>query len=115
MTRKKKDKKNRKKPSRPGIKPPALPAGFGPAKVITTPHGMAKVSDVLMEFVEPYSAFWETEDQLRKLLSVALVAWNATVCDGEKAAALIRDTAQTLPADAQADFLGIVAEMIERK
>ena len=38
-----------------------------------------KMSDVLEEFVEPYLEFAETEEAYRKLLSVAVVAWNVAL------------------------------------
>lgn len=35
------------------------------------------MSEVLIEFIEPYSEFADTEEAYRKLLTLAIIAWNA--------------------------------------
>jgi hypothetical protein len=81
--------------------------------LIDNPPGEVKMSEVLMDFIAPYHSFGKTLDQMRKVLAVALVAWNAAIGpDGED---LVRRTVENLPPDAQDDFLTILEAMIERK
>jgi hypothetical protein len=43
------------------------------------PRGQEKMSDVISRFVEPYAEHATTEEDYRRLYSVASVAWNAAV------------------------------------
>ncbi len=110
--RKKKDKKKalkhrfaKNEPDAPGVEP----------VVLFSPRGEVKMSEVLWDFVRPYDNTWKTEEQLRKLLAVALVAWNAAIEPAPRGEKLIQKTMATLPLDAQADFLSIVVALVERK
>ena len=47
------------------------------------------MSEVLREFVEPYLEFADTEEATRKLLTVAMVAWNASFLTEEEQRAMI--------------------------
>ena len=73
------------------------------------------MSEVLLDFIQPYEGSWKTEDQFKKLLAVALVAWNAAIEAGPRGEELIQSTMANLPPDAQADFLTIVLALVERK
>src|SRR5262245_41224919 len=113
-SRKKKDKRKQKK-RRARQARPALPSQLGGVPVVVTPGGAEKMSEVLMRFVEPYSQYWQTEDQLRRVLSVALVAWNAAVASGSDRDALIQSSLEAVPADVREDMRAIIAEMMQRK
>ena len=89
-------------------------SGMGKYKIIYDPGGV-KMSEVLSDFVEPYEHVADSEDALRKLLAVALVAWNTALMSEEAQAESLEKFAQTLPDDAAEDFYAIVEEMIERK
>ena len=47
-------------------------------EVVVEPSGVAKMSEVLEAFVAPYLPLADTEDATRKLLMLAVVAWNAS-------------------------------------
>ena len=47
-------------------------------KVEIDPQGEDKMSEVLLEFVAPYREFLDTEEEHRKLLTVAIIAWDAS-------------------------------------
>jgi hypothetical protein len=37
------------------------------SKIVVQPSGETKMSEVLVEFIEPYSQFWNTKEELNKL------------------------------------------------
>src|SRR4051812_46828121 len=55
---------------------PAIPPG---SKVVYEPAGREKMSEVLEDFIEPYRDMADGENALRKLLTLALLAWNAAL------------------------------------
>lgn len=54
----------------------AIPPGI---KVVYEPAGHEKMSDVLDDFIEPYSDVADTEDAYRKLLMLGQMAWNTAL------------------------------------
>jgi len=87
----------------------------GDVIIVPSPGGAEKMSEVLMEFLEPYSGQWRTEEDLRKLLSVAIIAWNAALVTGGKRSELIESTLEALPPEVRPDARAIIEEMIRRK
>jgi hypothetical protein len=85
------------------------------ATVLVEPPGAAKMSEVLLQFLEPYAEHWKNEEQLHKLLTVALVAWNAALHSGKKRTEFIEEMVQAVPPDARPAMKAIVEEMIQRK
>lgn len=77
---------------------------------------MAKISDVLSDFIEPYKHLTNTEEQYRKLITIAIVAWNAASETPDQRAEMLEIVRKTMP-DQQSieDFDAIIAELIERK
>ena len=65
---------------------PAVPPG---SRVVYEPAGHEKMSVVLEDFVEPFRGFADTEDAFRKLLSLALVGWNAALLPEDRRRAMI--------------------------
>lgn len=53
-------------------------------KIVVQPSGETKMSEVLLEFIEPYSQYWKTKEELNKLLGVAVIAWNAALLPGNE-------------------------------
>jgi hypothetical protein len=47
-------------------------------KILIEPSGEEKMSEVLTDFVEPYLEFADTDEAHRKLLTLAIMAWNAS-------------------------------------
>ena len=110
--KKKRDRKKRGRPPKPGLRPPGF---LGDNVVIATPPGERKMSEVLLEFIEPYSGQWTTQEQLEKLLAVALVAWNAALFSGSERDKFLQEMVQTMPPDVRPAMRAIVDEMMQRK
>jgi hypothetical protein len=68
---------------------PAVPPG---SKVVYEPAGREKMSEVLDDFIEPYSDLADTEDAYRKLLSLGVLAWNAALLPEDQRQAMIDKT-----------------------
>ena len=90
-------------------------SGLGDHKILTDPAGSVKMSEVLLDFIEPYKQFADTTDEMHRLISTALVAWNTALLPEAQQKQSLQNIAQTLPADAIEDFYAIVEEMMERK
>src|SRR5260370_37751202 len=83
--------------------------------ILDNPPGMVKMSKVLEDFVKPYMESSPTEESLRKLLAVGIVAWNAALLPPTERENLLRETEETLPAELRNDFRVVLEPMIERK
>ena len=89
---------------------------FPDQKVIVGPTSDGiKMSDVLEEFVEPYRQFAETEDAYRKLLMLAIVAWNVTLFAEKDRLSSLDELLATLPEEAREDGREIIRELMARK
>jgi hypothetical protein len=58
-------------------------------QIVIEPAGYVKMSDVLGDFAEPYLESAETEDAYRKVLSLAVLAWNASFLPEEEQQAMV--------------------------
>jgi hypothetical protein len=85
------------------------------ATVLVEPPGAAKMSEVLMEFLEPYAEHWNNEEELHKLLTVALVAWNAALYSGKERTEFVEKMVAAVLPEARPELRAIVEEMIQRK
>ena len=85
------------------------------AKFVRNPPGMDKMSDVLLDFIDPYYEIANTEDALHKLITTAIVAWNTALLPETERADKLQQLATALPEETHKDFYVIVQEMIERK
>ncbi len=78
-----------------------------------------KMSEVLENFVEPYMEHADTLDAYRKLIGIAIIAWNAALLQGAEREKMLEDAYRRLiPAadkQARADFQSIVVALILRK
>ena len=88
-------------------------------KVLVEPRGIAKMSEVLEAFVEPYLALADTEDAYRKLLMLAWVAWNASFLTEEEQSEMVDDImSEAMPSatrEEREDFRELVSTLVERK
>jgi len=84
-------------------------------KIVVQPSGETKMSEVLLEFVEPYSQYWKTKEELNKLLGVAVIAWNAALLPGNERKEIIENAVKVAPPEIRQDMKAIVEEMIQRK
>ncbi len=95
---------------------PDVPPG---TRVVYSPPGREKMSDVLKEFVEPFSEQANTEDSYSRLLTLGMVAWNAALQPEDKRQAFVDNLiaagfSESSPMD-RAMAYQIIAIMIERK
>jgi hypothetical protein len=114
-SRKKIDKRERQRKERLR-KRRRLTQGLGEnTMLISTPPGELKMSEVLEEFIEPFEEFRQTEEQLDKLLSVAVIAWNTALLPAGEREGFIEKTLQSVPAEAREDLRSILLDLIRRK
>jgi hypothetical protein len=107
------DKKRRRRRLKKKLGRPSL---LGPdAQIYYDPRGLEKMSAILLRFVEPYMELVTTDEAMEKLLTVAIVAWNAAMLSPDEREKLIRKCEESLPADARADFRTVLDPLIARK
>lgn len=74
-----------------------------------------KMSEVLEDFVEPYRQFAETKDAYRKLLMLAITAWNVTLFAEKDRPSRLDELLVALPEDVREDGRQIIEELMARK
>jgi len=86
-----------------------------PRRFSSTPQGKHKMSEVLTEFIAPYATAATTEERYRKLLSIAVIAWNASMFSaGERQRILDSVIDDAMPFGAE-DMKLVIDELIRRK
>jgi len=83
--------------------------------VVGPPSDGIKMSDVLEEFVEPYRQFAETKDAYRKLLAVAIVAWNVMLFPEKDRPSRLDQFLVILPEHVREEGRQIIEELMVRK
>jgi len=86
--------------------------------VVMSPKGVAKMSDVLEEFIDPYLDAVGTRNQHEKLLSIAVVAWNLAIMPKANRQPLMQQLIEKAAGNdqlARHDTQEILDEMIARK
>ena len=83
--------------------------------LVGPPRDGVKMSEVLEQFVEPYMEYAETEDAYRKLLGIAIVAWNVALLPDKERQSDLDDVLVNLPAEVRDDGKKIAEELMERK
>ena len=75
------------------------------------------MSEVLDAFIEPYRHTAPTEDKLRKLIGLAIGAWNITLLPPEEQEAALQSSLDDITddEDIKTDLREVLAKMIERK
>ena len=86
-------------------------------QIIFHPNGAEKMSSVLLEFIEPYVKFADTDEAYRKLVTIAIVAWNAALLSPEKREEMINNLLKEMKLGfwERRDFRRMMGMMIERK
>ncbi len=87
----------------------------GKEVVIVDSADGVKMSEVLEAFIAPYMEFTETEENFRKLVTIAVVAWNTSLLPRNEQTKAVNELLQSLPPEAQADAKSIVRELMRRK
>jgi len=84
-------------------------------KVISAPEGMVKMSDIIIQLIKPYNDLAQTYEAQRKLITVALVAWNATLLPEDKAQAMIDKILGGIPISERENARDVIRQLMERK
>lgn len=85
-------------------------------QVVYDPEGEVKMSEVILDFVAPYMAELETDEESRKLIGVAVIAWNiALLPEEERAVAVDKLLDQATFASISSDLKPFIYELVERK
>jgi hypothetical protein len=82
-------------------------------KVIPTPTGEARMSEVISEFIEPFE--WADLEDLKKLVSIAIIAWNLAISPADRREELLREIALSIPPDLQQVMREHFEALIQRK
>jgi hypothetical protein len=89
------------------------------SRVVRTPAGQEKMSEVLEEFVAPYRDQTDSEDAFRALLHLGMLAWNAAMLPEDErqdvVEELLREGFSSAPKKVQAEAREIVENLIRRK
>ena len=85
------------------------------AKIVQNPPGLAKMSQVFEDFLAPEMDNAEGEEQLRQVLTLGMIAWNASLLRPAEREKLLQDTEQTMPAEVRAALRLLVEPLIRRK
>lgn len=90
---------------------------IGSSSVLVEPGGMEKMSEVLEGFVEPYMEMAITANSYRKLLTLGMAAWNASLLPADEQTALIDRVVGTAQiSDSDAAFMrSFLQKLIDRK
>ena len=83
--------------------------------IVAPPSDGVKMSEVLEEFVRPYSQVVETEDAYRKLLTLAMLAWNVTLVPEKERLSTLDSLVATLPEEVREEAREIIQDLIKRK
>lgn len=90
-------------------------ASFSNMKQVINPPGQEKMSEVLEQFIEPYMNAVEDVASMQKLVTIAVVAWNAAIMTEEQGNSLVDSILNTMPEEVRKDATQIITEMIQRK
>ena len=95
---------------------PSIPPGI---PIIRNPAGQERMSEVLEDFTEPYLDLVDSEEAMYKLLTLAILAWNAAILPVNEGRAVIDETLGEALVGAskedRAQAMEIVESMIRRK
>jgi hypothetical protein len=87
--------------------------------VVVEPPGVQKMSEVLEDFVEPFRYEAETEVSFRALISLGVLAWNASFVPPKEQRAMADRIPRELfpegPSEAQAEVQSLFLALLERK
>jgi hypothetical protein len=83
--------------------------------LVVNPRGEIKMSDVLMELIQPEWNTCDTEETMHKLLTLGIAAWNAALLPLDERAAFLDEFATTFPAELRSTFRDVIEPLIRRK
>lgn len=83
--------------------------------LIRDPPGMAKMSEVLEDFVEPELQGAQSMDDMRNMLSMAAIAWNTALLPAAEREGFLNDAEAKFPADGREMIRALLDGLIQRK
>ena len=89
---------------------PKIPPG---SKVVYEPAGRERMSDVLDEFIEPYSDAADTDEAYENLLRLGMLAWNAALLPADRRQAMIDETLEAGFSTASRSVQALAREVVE--
>jgi len=112
--------KRHQKPKRlEGLKRKLAQGPFRGQKTVIAPSGQVRMSDVLADFVEPYRQSADTEEAYRKLLTLAVMAWNTALLPEKAQHAMVDrvldEGLPTAPPELKTGLKEIVHRLMARK
>jgi hypothetical protein len=90
---------------------------FAPADdfLVVEPPGAVRMSEVLLELVEPEWSGYQDEAAMRGLLTIAMAAWNAALMNGAERMDFLAGLADAFPSGLRREFAQTVELFIRRK
>jgi hypothetical protein len=86
-----------------------------PKKMTVTPHGKKKMSEVILDFMAPYLPAAQSEERYRALLSVAVVAWNASLFPPLERRRMLDSVIDKAMPKGGEDTKLVIEELVQRK
>jgi len=86
-----------------------------PKRLSATPKDKDKMSEILTEFIGPYAGAATTEKRYRTLISVAVVAWNASLFPASERGKILDSIIDNAVPYGAEDMKLIIHELIRRK
>ncbi len=82
---------------------------------VINPPGLEKMSDVMWQFIEPYTGFAEHLAEMERLVVIAAMAWNAAIMSDEDSEQFQQKMITSLPAEARENAKAVIEDLIQRK
>jgi hypothetical protein len=83
--------------------------------LVVDPPGAAKMSEALIALIKPEWDHCRDEEDMKKLLSLGAIAWNAALVPEAEQAAFLQEFAEKVPCEIRQDFVHLVEPLIQRK
>jgi len=84
-------------------------------KVISSPEGMTKMSDIIIQFIEPYNDLAQTYSEQMKLITAAIIAWNASLLPEDRSKAVIDRALGNIPSAEHKHTMEVINVFMKRK
>lgn len=116
MDSRKKKKSRKQKPPAERLRSRMVEMGLPePKRMTVTPHGKEKMSEVILDFIAPYVPAAQSEQRYRALVSVGVVAWNASLFPPLERRQLLDSVIdKEMPYSAEETKL-VIEELVQRK
>ncbi len=86
-----------------------------PKRFTVTPHGKKKMSEVILDFIEPYLPAAQTLEHYHSLVSVAVIAWNAALFPPLERRRMVDSVIDKALSNGAEDMKLVIQELIRRK